>query len=118
MSYNPDNLQPWVSAVTGAMTGLALLAVGLRMLARYERKQKLWWDDWMILFSMVWIPFRGTLCRTRRETLLLICCLARTGLEPSRRRVHLCNGGRRHGLACRYDTNRKRRHDRKAPRRR
>lgn len=35
------------------MAGLAALAVSLRLLARYERKQKLWWDDWLIMFSMV-----------------------------------------------------------------
>lgn len=33
---------------------MALVSVSLRLLSRYERKQPLWWDDWMILFSMGW----------------------------------------------------------------
>ncbi|GES57908.1 integral membrane protein [Aspergillus terreus] len=49
-----DRLQPWVSATTIAVTVLAFVAVCLRLLARYERKQALWWDDWMILWSMAW----------------------------------------------------------------
>jgi hypothetical protein len=53
MSYRSDNLQPWEIATVVSVTGLALVAVGLRMLSRYERKQSLWWDDWMIIFSMV-----------------------------------------------------------------
>lgn len=58
MESNKDTLQPWAIATTASVTGLALLAVGLRLLSRYERKQKLWWDDWMIIFSMVCIhPF-------------------------------------------------------------
>ncbi|KAF7555316.1 hypothetical protein G7046_g6587 [Stylonectria norvegica] len=36
------------------MTALAFVAVGLRLLARYEKGQRLWWDDWMILWSMFW----------------------------------------------------------------
>lgn len=49
-----DNLQPWTIAVTVSVTGLAFLCVCLRLLARYERKQALWWDDYMIIFSMAW----------------------------------------------------------------
>ncbi|PLB48122.1 hypothetical protein P170DRAFT_360728 [Aspergillus steynii IBT 23096] len=48
------NLQPWVTATTISVTVLAFVAVCLRILARLERKQKLWWDDWMILWSMAW----------------------------------------------------------------
>lgn len=48
-----DNLQPWAIATTASVTGMALLSVLLRLLSRYERKQKLWWDDWMIIMSMV-----------------------------------------------------------------
>jgi nicotinamide riboside transporter PnuC len=48
-----DNLQPWSIAVTTSVTALALVCVCLRMLSRYERKQALWWDDYMIIFSMV-----------------------------------------------------------------
>ncbi|KAL4889363.1 hypothetical protein BDV59DRAFT_205350 [Aspergillus ambiguus] len=54
MDHDSDNLQPWVSATTIAVTVLAFIAVCLRLLARYERKQDLWWDDWMIIWSMGW----------------------------------------------------------------
>jgi hypothetical protein len=53
MTGHASNLQPWSTATISAVTVLAILAVGLRLLSRYERKQQLWWDDWMILFSMV-----------------------------------------------------------------
>ncbi|KAL2010694.1 hypothetical protein VTN00DRAFT_6501 [Thermoascus crustaceus] len=49
-----DNLQPWSIATSVSVTGLAFVTVCLRMLSRYERKQQLWWDDWMIIFSMGW----------------------------------------------------------------
>lgn len=57
---DPDNLQPWSIAVTTSVTGLALLCVCLRLLSRYERKQALWWDDYMIMFSMVGCSLYGT----------------------------------------------------------
>src|SRR6266536_126075 len=53
MSSHSENLQPWTIATTASVTALALVAVCLRLLSRYEKKQKLWWDDWMILWSMV-----------------------------------------------------------------
>ncbi|KAL4995028.1 hypothetical protein BDV10DRAFT_141864 [Aspergillus recurvatus] len=49
-----DSLQPWTLATVVSVTVLAFVAVSLRLLARYERKQKLWWDDWMIIWSMGW----------------------------------------------------------------
>ncbi|KAI0599760.1 hypothetical protein F4775DRAFT_108949 [Biscogniauxia sp. FL1348] len=49
-----DNLQPWSIAVSVSVTVLALLSVGLRVLARREKGQALWWDDYMIIFSMAW----------------------------------------------------------------
>ncbi|KAL4920637.1 hypothetical protein BDW62DRAFT_215891 [Aspergillus aurantiobrunneus] len=49
-----DSLQTWASATTIAVTVLALVSVCLRLLARYERKQKLWWDDWLIIWSLGW----------------------------------------------------------------
>ncbi|KAI9037982.1 uncharacterized protein KD926_011414 [Aspergillus affinis] len=49
-----SNLQPWARATTISVTVLAFVAVCLRILARFERKQKLWWDDWMIVWSMGW----------------------------------------------------------------
>ncbi|OJJ07025.1 hypothetical protein ASPVEDRAFT_141141 [Aspergillus versicolor CBS 583.65] len=53
MAGNADSLQPWTVATVSAVTVLAFVAVCLRLLARFERKQKLWWDDWMIIWSMV-----------------------------------------------------------------
>lgn len=53
MESNQDSLQPWSVATTASVTVLAFVTVCLRLLARYERMQKLWWDDYMVIFSMV-----------------------------------------------------------------
>ncbi|KAL2163943.1 hypothetical protein VTH06DRAFT_3156 [Thermothelomyces fergusii] len=52
--YDPDNLQPWTVAVVVSVTILAVAAVALRLLSRHIKGQKLWWDDYMIMFSMAW----------------------------------------------------------------
>ncbi|KAJ9148526.1 Integral membrane protein [Pleurostoma richardsiae] len=52
--YDPDTIQPWTVGVVVSMTVLALLSVGLRLLSRHLKAQQLWWDDWMIIFSMGW----------------------------------------------------------------
>ncbi|KAH7136826.1 hypothetical protein B0J13DRAFT_81558 [Dactylonectria estremocensis] len=52
--YDPHNIQPWIMQVVIAMTVLALVCVGLRILSRHLKGQKLWWDDWVLLFSMGW----------------------------------------------------------------
>ncbi|PWY64259.1 integral membrane protein [Aspergillus heteromorphus CBS 117.55] len=49
-----ENLQTWATATTASVTLLAFISVCLRIISRLERKQRLWWDDWMILFSMAW----------------------------------------------------------------
>ncbi|KAF7588434.1 hypothetical protein BBP40_005698 [Aspergillus hancockii] len=54
MESGSGNLQQWSIATTASVTVLAFVTVCLRLLARYERKQKLWWDDYMIIFSMLW----------------------------------------------------------------
>ncbi|KAK4864288.1 hypothetical protein LT330_010081 [Penicillium expansum] len=54
MESNDDSLQPWSIATTASVTVLAFVTVCLRLLARYERMQKLWWDDYMVIFSMLW----------------------------------------------------------------
>ncbi|KAJ5503224.1 hypothetical protein N7463_006098 [Penicillium fimorum] len=54
MESDQDSLQPWSIATTASVTVLAFVTVCLRLLARYERVQKLWWDDYMIIFSMLW----------------------------------------------------------------
>jgi nicotinamide riboside transporter PnuC len=53
MASRVDNLKPWMIATVSSVTVLAFVAVCLRLLSRYERKQQLWWDDWMIIWSMV-----------------------------------------------------------------
>ncbi|KAL9949679.1 hypothetical protein D7B24_006750 [Verticillium nonalfalfae] len=52
--YNPNNLQPWMIQVVVSMTVLALASVVLRLVSRRFKGQELWWDDWMIIFSMGW----------------------------------------------------------------
>ncbi|KAK7417437.1 hypothetical protein QQX98_004556 [Neonectria punicea] len=52
--YNPHNIQPWIMQVVIIMTVLAVTSVGLRLVSRHLKGQKLWWDDWVILFSMGW----------------------------------------------------------------
>jgi hypothetical protein len=56
--YNPDNLQPWTVQVATAMTILAVGCVILRIISRRLRKQKLEWDDRMIIFSVVGCPLQ------------------------------------------------------------
>lgn len=51
--YDPDNLQPWTLATVVSVTVLSTVSVLLRLWARYIKAQKLWWDDWMIVFSQV-----------------------------------------------------------------
>ncbi|KAF7556381.1 hypothetical protein G7Z17_g1412 [Cylindrodendrum hubeiense] len=52
--YDPHDLQPWIMQVVISMTLLALASVVLRLVSRHLKAQKLWWDDWVILFSMGW----------------------------------------------------------------
>ncbi|KAG5927994.1 hypothetical protein E4U42_001471 [Claviceps africana] len=55
--YDADNLQPWTVGVVVSMTILTLLTVGLRVVSRRLNRQALWWDDKMIIFSMIWHLF-------------------------------------------------------------
>ncbi len=57
--YDPDNLQPWTVAVIASVTVLATVAVALRLFSRWIKAQHLWWDDYMIIFSLV-CRLRGT----------------------------------------------------------
>ena len=58
--YDPDNLQTWTVEVVSSITLLSAVAVALRLFSRYIKAQKLWWDDYMIIFSLV--CRRGVLC--------------------------------------------------------
>ncbi|KAJ4011594.1 hypothetical protein NW752_008600 [Fusarium irregulare] len=52
--FDRHNIQPWTVEVVVSMTVLALLSCVLRLYSRHLKAQKLWWDDYVILFSMVW----------------------------------------------------------------
>ncbi|CAH0056835.1 unnamed protein product [Clonostachys solani] len=52
--FHPYNIQPWMLGTVISVTLLAFLSVALRLAARRLKQQKLWWDDWMIMFSMAW----------------------------------------------------------------
>ena len=54
--YDPHNLQPWTVEVVVSVTVLATVTVILRVLSRHIKAQKLWWDDYMIIFSLVCSP--------------------------------------------------------------
>jgi hypothetical protein len=54
--YDPHNLQPWTVAVVVSVTVLATVAVAIRLFSRHLKAQKLWWDDYMIIFSQVCRP--------------------------------------------------------------
>ena len=54
--HNPNNIQPWTVQVVTSVTVLAFVSVVLRIWSRHIKAQKLWWDDWMIIFSMVRLP--------------------------------------------------------------
>ncbi|CEI68396.1 unnamed protein product [Fusarium venenatum] len=51
--FDRNNIQPWTVEVVVSMTILALASCGLRLYSRHLKAQKLWWDDYVILFSMV-----------------------------------------------------------------
>jgi hypothetical protein len=59
MESDQDSLQQWTTATVASVTVLAFVTVCLRLLARYERGQRLWWDDFMIIFSMVSLDFHS-----------------------------------------------------------
>lgn len=46
-------LQPWLEKILVGMSAFALLATCLRICSRRLNKQRLWWDDWLAVLSMV-----------------------------------------------------------------
>lgn len=52
--YDPDNLQPWTVRVVASVTVLATVSVILRLVCRRLNRQSLWWDDYTIIFSLLW----------------------------------------------------------------
>lgn len=55
-SYSPKKMRDWALIIASVMSFLAGLSIVLRYISRRIRKQPLWWDDYMIAFSMVKIP--------------------------------------------------------------
>ncbi|KAL8820355.1 MAG: hypothetical protein Q9223_001404 [Gallowayella weberi] len=49
-----DNRGPEIVGAVSTLTVLATIAVGLRFLARSFSGSKYGWDDWLILFALVW----------------------------------------------------------------
>lgn len=52
--FDPHNIQPWTVEVTLSVTVLSVVAAALRLLSRRIKCQTLWWDDYMIVFSLAW----------------------------------------------------------------
>lgn len=52
-NYTPKQMRTWALAVASVMSFLAACSIVLRLLSRRIRQQKLWWDDKLIMFSMV-----------------------------------------------------------------
>lgn len=48
-----DSLRPWLQRVLVSMTVFALLATALRIHSRRLNRQRLGWDDWLAVISMV-----------------------------------------------------------------
>lgn len=48
-----DGMRAWAIGVIVAMTILSAASVVVRIISRRIRRQKLWWDDWLCVTSMV-----------------------------------------------------------------
>lgn len=47
------SLQPWLIGIASSMAAVSVVFVGLRLISRRLMQQKLWWDDWLIMMSVV-----------------------------------------------------------------
>ncbi|TLD18512.1 hypothetical protein PspLS_10259 [Pyricularia sp. CBS 133598] len=52
--FHRETIQPWIVGVEVSVNVLAVVAVGMRMFSRRIKRQRLWWDDYTIIFSLVW----------------------------------------------------------------
>lgn len=52
-------VRSWAVKVIISMAVLSAVAVLIRLLSRRIRHQKLWWDDWLCIISMVGPCFSG-----------------------------------------------------------
>ncbi|KAJ6781831.1 hypothetical protein PWT90_08777 [Aphanocladium album] len=53
-NYPPKQMRIWALTVASVMSFLAFVSISIRLISRRIRAQPLWWDDYMIMFSMVW----------------------------------------------------------------
>ncbi|KAI6348617.1 hypothetical protein MCOR25_010761 [Pyricularia grisea] len=52
--FNRETIRPWFVAVEVSVNVLAVVSVGMRLLSRRLKRQRLWWDDYTIIFSLIW----------------------------------------------------------------
>lgn len=52
-TFEPAAMRKWMIATASWTTAVAICFVLLRLLSRHIRKQRLWWDDQLLLISMV-----------------------------------------------------------------
>ncbi|TLS22197.1 uncharacterized protein PpBr36_10033 [Pyricularia pennisetigena] len=52
--FHPETIQPWIVAVEVSVNVLAVVSVGMRLLSRRIKRWQLWWDDYTIIFSLMW----------------------------------------------------------------
>lgn len=52
-SYPPKQMRVWALSVASVMSFLAFVSISMRLISRHIRAQPLWWDDYIIMFSMV-----------------------------------------------------------------
>lgn len=55
-NYPPKQMRVWALSIASIMSFLAFVSISMRLLSRRIRAQPLWWDDYMIMFSMVHAP--------------------------------------------------------------
>lgn len=69
--YSPDGMRKWIILCVSWMSVLSITAVSLRFYSRHLKRQKLWWDDYLIAFSMV-CKNHNFLAMPRRVNLLAL----------------------------------------------
>jgi hypothetical protein len=52
--FDAHDIRPWTVKVVVSVTLLAVTSVVLRLWSRRLKGQQLWWDDWLLVFSMGW----------------------------------------------------------------
>lgn len=71
-----NGMRGWAIRVIVAMTILSAATVSIRVISRRIRRQKLWWDDWLCIISMVSTISRYQYTRPKNEMHINIYVLA------------------------------------------